>query len=530
MIPVSGEQAMQLMQDGIYQEAELTIYNRAGTATVATFQNDRIISNSLTVQKSCSTNGTLELGAMVSDQLQVRVKMSSADAKNMKWTRAKLEISWSPEPQPMYVFSGIVTEVKRVSDGIYQLTATDAMVIFDAPYHVDELEDPDTQEPLAYPVTPYKLFRSIVYSKGEPYIYSLGVVLSVNPIDPQAPTDPDDPDYRGYIDGLAEDQGYTYRQVLRWCAQVMGVNVRIRVSISSDFLELWLWDWPQDISTWSDYYDPPYGIDRSNAYSIQDNDDEMGKARFVVKAGSSILYDSGTPNNEQGVISIVDNPVMNGFYKNYPDAFGHYCYEIQQRMQYYPAPNGHITGSVRATPRWWLQPGDIVGVMQNNQGVWMIPVNITHKLNGATTFEAGTQAIESTETSGSIPSFSPEQNNELTARFQDICWYPGESYSGVAYAHGYVTHGGDRLQLTFPLKKIFSPQTTKVNISSLIISLRVPTGGYIKTVSFDATQYIASKSVFGNSLHLTLEIANDTWYGTNNVPVCGDVQITMQVL
>lgn len=529
MINIS-QQAMQYLQDGGYQRGEIYLYDPSDGSEIVSFTNNSIIPNTLTVQKSCSSNGSLELGAMVSDQLQVRVKTDSATAKGLKGAKIVLGLSLEVEPMTMeykVVFSGVVTEVKRVSSAIYQITALDGMIVFDVPFHASEITNPFNGNPLSYPVSAVMLFKSIIYSKAEPYLEN--ELSQGSPIEPDPFTSP------AIIEGIDESQGYTCRQILKWCAQVMGVNVRVGAYYDivagkyRNQLETWLWDFPQSISTWSDYYDPPYGIDGSNAYSIQDNDDEMGTARFMVKAGSSILYDTGTPNNEQGVISIEDNPILNGLYQNYPNMFNAYCNAIRNRVQYYPAPVGHITGSVKATPRWWLQPGDIVGVMQNGQGVWMIPVNITHKLNGATTFEAGTQAIESTETSGSTPSFSPEQNNELTARFQDICWYPGESYTGNAFAHGYVTHGRDRLQLTFPLKKIFSPQTTKVNISSLIISLRVPTGGYIKSDGFNATQYITGKSVFGNSLHLTLDMTNDTWFEINNVPVCGEVQISMQV-
>lgn len=525
---VGGNEAMQALQDGAHQYATLIVYDTAqsGNPELTRFGNADIIANSLTVSKSCASNGYLEIGSTVSDELQVSIRTTAVIARSLKGCKIDLIIEWeygTQQTESLYVFTGIVTEVKRASNGIYHITALDAMVMFDVPYNLGELKKYGTATALSYPVSIINLVKSIVWSKGAPYIDVNTILTTANPINLNA---------NATVFEIPEGQGYTYRQVLSWCAQWMGVNLRIAAGATSA-MEMWLWKVPTQIGDITDCSDEPYGITEGNTYKIDVDETRLFTPRFSIISGETYLYESSSGSSYPGAMSITANPVIINLYNNYNLAFQVYAGNIEDRIHnaFIDVVADHCAGNFRSTPRWFLQPGDFVVSVSNRSADAHVVTSVEHRLNGSCVIIAGGFEMRNSDnSSATIPAFSQEQSNELSTRFHEFCFWPGETYNGNGFAHGYVTSGKSRLQLTIPLKKIIPPQTVNVDVSSLIIALRVPSGGYIKQDGFDATQYVSAKSFYGNSLHLRLDLTNDTWHDTNNVPVCGEVQISMKVL
>ena len=180
---------------------------------------------------------------------------------------------------------------------------------------------------------------------------------------------------------------------------------------------------------------------------------------------------------------------------------------------------------------WYLQPGDIIYAFQDNFGYLCVVTEVTHKLNGSSHVVAKVSSPINTEYA-TYPSFSVQQQNELTARFQDLVYQPGDGYNSSAsgsfspYAYGFITNGGADLNISFPLPKMMPP-SIKVSVSSILLYLRIPTGGWVQSSGFDASSYVTTtirKS--GNVLHLLLSKSGG-WGVTNNTPVAGQVNINL---
>ena len=530
MITVNG-QAAQVLQDGVYQIAEIDCYALDGTTRVAKIMNEDIIANTLTVQESCSASGSIEIGTLVSNQMQVRIRTTRATANALKGKKVVLHIEWLYAERTYeyaYIFSGAITEVRRVSDGIYQITALDGSIVFDAPFHISELLDPDDPpNALAYPVSVLKLFRAIIYSKGAPYIDKWGIIRTVQPLADNAADE---------INTLPEDQGYTYRQVLQWCAQWMGVNIRVAGGGAADNIEMWFYGWPSQIPE-SERFDQPWGIDGGNAYGIEHEDPVEFPYRIMIKNGSNVLHSTGDSQYGFGSVVIADNQIINQLYAQPIDYTDPNPFNFQARANLIfdrisdALIIPHCAGSIRATPRLWVQPGDYLGCNSSSESLVMIPLNITHKLNGATTMTCGVQNEADGEADTSTAPFSPEQANALTARLQDVCFSQGDVFEGATIANGIITNTSREINLVCPLNK-FIPMGLRLNITQCDILLREPSGYYVESTSFtDALSYISSTARLGTSLRINL-IKSGGWKNsrtgltqTNNVPLAGNVRL-----
>lgn len=105
-------------------------------------------------------------------------------------------------------------------------------------------------------------------------------------------------------------------------------------------------------------------------------------------------------------------------------------------------------------------------------------------------------------------------------------------------AYGYITSSGRRLSVTCPTSSFHSETVSIIDaVDSLIINLRTffftnntLTGGYVKSASFNATEYISNATVGsgGRGLYFALMMPEgETWGTLNNIPVAGDISITL---
>lgn len=89
-------------------------------------------------------------------------------------------------------------------------------------------------------------------------------------------------------------------------------------------------------------------------------------------------------------------------------------------------------------------------------------------------------------------------------------------------AIGFVTNSKKQLQLY-----IFANFPNVSQITEVLLSLRVPTGGYLFSEDFDATQYINQSGISkaNNTLFLSITKNNEDLYSVNNIPVVGIVKL-----
>ncbi len=529
---VGGTDAMQALQDGAYQSATLIVYDvtQSGSPELTRFGNADIIANSLTVSKSCAGNGYLEIGSTVSDELQASIRTTALIAGSLKGCKVNLIIDWeygTRQTESLYVFTGVVTEVKRASNGIFHITALDAMIMFDAPYKLGELKKHGTTTALSYPVSVIDLVKSIVWSKGAPYIDVNTILTSASPINLNA---------NATVSNIPEDQGYTFRQVLSWCAQWMGVNLRIAAGGSTSAMEMWLWKVPTQIGDITDCSEEPYGITEGNTYRIDVDETRLLAPRFAIVSGETYLYESSYSSSYPGMISITANPIIINLHNNYNLAFQVYAGNIEDRIRnaFIDVVGDHCAGSFRSTPRWFLQPGDFVVSVSNRSADAHVVTSIIHRLNGSCAITAGGFEIRhSTDSNTPLPAFSDQQNNELVTRFHEICYAASDSFSGLLTAFGFITTSKTQLDITIPMQKFIPPGVTP-EVSSCTIGMRhsVDTGGYVQSNGFDATQYISSVTTRGCGIKIVMT-KSDGWLNSangttlpNNIAVCGQVTIT----
>ena len=105
-------------------------------------------------------------------------------------------------------------------------------------------------------------------------------------------------------------------------------------------------------------------------------------------------------------------------------------------------------------------------------------------------------------------------------------------------AYGYITSGGRRLSVSCPAASFHSETVQIIDaIDSLTMNLRTfffanntLAGGYVKSANFDATPYISNATVGsgGRGLYFALLMPEgETWGTLNNIPVAGDMSITL---
>ena len=104
----------------------------------------------------------------------------------------------------------------------------------------------------------------------------------------------------------------------------------------------------------------------------------------------------------------------------------------------------------------------------------------------------------------------------------------GETYSNTTLpAFGDLSGARKNLDLMVVLPKAI-PSGRTITITRLLISMRIPAGGYIESLNYDALANATMRPVSagGNVLRITCTRDAD-WYETNNIPVCGTVNISL---
>ena len=426
MLPVvSGVEAIEAMQKGAYQSATVTVYDVTSTGhpQIISFNNTKIVMNSLTVQRSCSTYNAVELGDMISDELNFSVRDATVANYNLDGQTVAAMISWENtgrySPDSLYVFSGLITEVKHLYGDVYHITALDPCIVFDKPYKQSELRNPsNSNQPLTYPVSSWDLVYSIIRDIGSPYINPSRPLEHATAVNKTAS-----------VSGIDETQGYTYRQVLRWCAQVMGVNLRIYHS-PTPTMETWLWAGPSTTAL-----DDAVAMKESNSFSMtvgRENQDYNGGLEIV--SGDTTLYEDPNSGNR---IQVADNALLNQMNTELSASdFEDLCQNASRNVRY-ALSSSYNSSDLRTTSMWYLEPGDIVLVERGNVGVRTPITSVTHKLNGASYIKAD---VSSPATAGysATQAFSGQQRNQLSillAKYQPTVggFTPTNANATVAY-------------------------------------------------------------------------------------------------
>lgn len=136
-----------------------------------------------------------------------------------------------------------------------------------------------------------------------------------------------------------------------------------------------------------------------------------------------------------------------------------------------------------------------------------------------TTATTVTGAIAEHETDiTQINSRSRETNWALRANSYELTLY------GVS---GYVTSSATYLFITIPV--YVANSVTTISVSKLLLSLRIPSGGYIVSDGYNATSNIVTNGVILGKNQPIIRISlnrSSGWGVTNNTPVTGEVTMT----
>ena len=402
LIVQSGAEAITAMQKGAPQSASITVYDMTsvGHPSIISFTNANILSGSLTVSKASSTYDELELGGMISDELRVGVRSAALSSLSIEGQEISVAISWEHtgrySPDSLYVFSGIVVEVMNQKDDIYYITALDPCIVFDKRYTLSDLHDYDNANlPMTYPVTVYKLMQNIIRDIGAPYIETRTPIQYATPVNTSVS-----------ISGIDESQGYTYRQILKWCAQIMGVNLRVNHSPTRP-MEMWRWKGA------SAALQVAVMVERDNAYSITVGREDKTYGGIDVIYGDETLYEDVNAGEH---LQVADNPLLATLHEelslnDWTDTCWNVAHEIHECLGSY-----YNSASLRCTSMWYLEPGDLIQVYRASSSSYVVtPItSVTHKLNGGTTIKA---AVSSTATGsyGNMQAFSGLQVNRITS-------------------------------------------------------------------------------------------------------------------
>lgn len=514
MLPLTGgNDSREALENGAYQRATLTVYDAAdsshGYPQIAQFANANIISGSLTVSKSGISSNRLEFGACVSDELRVRIRSSSLANLNLLGQMIKLSVEWDYDgtysPEVVYPFSGIVIEVKHLQDDVYSLTALDSLIAFDKPYKQSEVFDHSTGMNLAFPVSVFDLVWDIAVSVATPYIAHTGITV---PSDYASTF----PNYAKNIYGIAEDQGYTYRDILRWCAQIMGCNVGVDAGLRQVKLYLTT-DTNITYDEGNNFYRSTFGEKPTVLY---------GKYTCIVNRNGRTVYDARTSDDIRAII-VSDNMLITSDAEG--NAIGGRLNTHYLSFSLIPDDTVDFTGT--SVPLWYLEPFDIIHFAD---GEVVLITSVQHKLNGSSIIEAKT--VPETAFYSPSKAFSTPQQAALAAGREQIktdlmnllCYQPGDSFMGEAFFFGYLSGSRKVLLVTIPLQKMI---VTTPTISSCVVHARVPAGGWLDgNSSIDVTNIISSVDIWGNTI--TLHIASTTAYGSvDNIPVNGHVNINI---
>ena len=400
------------LKEGAYQSADIRIYDvtATGKPTLIILGNADIIAGSLTVSKDAISGDNLEIGAMISDELRLSVRRvtNGTDALAdlaMLGQEITVEISWevpygtSTRTATCGVFRGVVTELSRTQGNVYNIVALDGMIVFDQPFKAAELKDPsDPSQPLYFgpgaPVTVYNLFRSIVISKGAPYVDTLNVAVA---------TGTTLHNQNENITVVPENMGYTYRQVLRWCAQIMGVNVKIDAGAATSIIKLFT---KTDASEF---------ITRGKCYSalpgerMDDKAADETRYGIVIRSGAEDLFNGAAYYGRR--LEITDNVLITANGLN-AQSIGNSLYLLTST----DIPAYTISFKGKTLPMWYAEPWDL---FTTDMGGNLLPTKIRYRLNGGTEISTDVGSAASNKFSG-VTAFSTQQQASLSAQLDPL--------------------------------------------------------------------------------------------------------------
>lgn len=418
MLPlVGGNASRTALENGAYQRATITVYDAktTGNPQIAQFTNANILAGSLLISKSGVTGDRLEFGSCMSDEMQFRVRTSSSPA-NLLGQKVTLAIEWDYDgpysPEVIYPFVGIITNVRREQDDVFTVVALDSLIAFDKPYRQVEVFDHTTTMNLTFPVSVFDLVWDIATSVAYPYIAHTGITVPSDYTSTFA-------NYAYTINGIPEDQGYTYRDILRWCAQIMGCNVGIDGGLQQ--LKLYLTkDTQVTYDTGHVFYSARFGE--------RPSDDLYGKyLPRVDRNGKTVYPPTYLYDDDHRRIIVSDNMLIPS------DANGstiggnlstHYL-----SSSLIPDETRDFTGT--AVSLWYLEPYDIVRFVG---GEVVLVTSVRHKLNGSCTITAKTVP----ETAFYAPGkpFNTQQTAELNAQVTPIADAVGAAQDDITTLQG----------------------------------------------------------------------------------------------
>ena len=126
---------------------------------------------------------------------------------------------------------------------------------------------------------------------------------------------------------------------------------------------------------------------------------------------------------------------------------------------------------------------------------------------------------------GKVFQGSIDVNTSTTSYYQVSSSIYG-SLSMTLYCYGWITGSGKNLVIYAPLD--FKGST--VNVTSLQVAMRKPTGSYVLSNNFDGLSYINRQSLISHQKLLMLElIKSDGWGETNNIPLTGAIILTCTI-
>lgn len=399
LIVPSGAEAITAMQNGAPQSASITVYDMTsvGHPSIISFTNADILSGTLSVSKACSTYDALELGGMISDELRFGVKSAALSSLSIEGQEISVVILWEHpgrySPDSLYVFSGIVTEVRNQTGDVYYITALDPCIVFDKRYALSDLHDYDNANlPMSYPVTVYKLMQNIIRDIGAPYIETRTPIQYATPVNTTVS-----------ITGIDETQGYTYRQILKWCAQIMGVNLRVNHSPTRP-MEMWLWKGAATALL------DAVMVERDNAYAITVGREDQTYGGIDVVYGDETLFEAANAGEH---LKVADNPLLttlNGELSanDWTDLCNNVSSSVHDCLSSY-----YNSANLRCTSMWYLEPGDLIPVYRAAGSYVIMPItSVTHRLNGGTQIKASVGST-STASYSNMQAFSGLQQNQL---------------------------------------------------------------------------------------------------------------------
>ena len=443
MLPITGgDAAKEALANGAYQTATLVVYDAGdsehGYPQLISFDNENIVQGSLTVTKSGVQGDRLEYGAVISDELRVRVRKPSILTTTLLGQMITLCVEWDYDDetygtmsQALYPFSGIITEAKWLGEDIYQIVALDSLIVLDKPFHLSELIDPTitpATHPLTYPVTLKNLVWSIGISVGAPYISNVGVSYPSDPL----------PNENATISSIDETQGYTYRDILRYCAQLMRANITVTPDPThqikvSPLVRLY---YTAEELSYNDFYkvtctqQPPTVWDANYHINIASNNEVI----YEYPAGKREILISDNPLVTQaaeslgGITTLGDN--------------------LNNNLQYslaFPTLTLGFAGSSNSL--WYLEPFDFAAVtgLNGNTGVTgsnIVLTGVVHKLNGASVLEAKVQP--ETMTLKQVIPFNQQQTAKLTEMANTLNDSLADTNADVAtlQSHDYIVEQG----------------------------------------------------------------------------------------